>query len=690
MHAYSIPGSRHLAVWALMTCVMCAGVSAEPLSVFEMPGLHRRHQQLAQQMVGAMRRDDSSEMERACREGVALLPHNAVWRYNLACSLARQGKVTEALETLARAIELGFRDADKIAGSEDLKPLRPTTRFQALVTQARETASEPPEGQTIKRVMPVVDGMALVSESNTLWNLDLGHFQALFALPEHPVSDIVTRGLGEAGERVNQWYREGTAAGNHGDFYDNRDNGHSAIDLDILPQVARIVYAPEAKEREAHWGLANIRYPNAVVVGNSSSARAGDAFWRSIPRMALADGTALALLVQHYADNHLYVYPSHHDFRPGPEGGPGEGDTYFAQTPKLLISRGSSYTDQPLIKSVFLALAAFRPEVKATLRRHHLLMPTVQMLLRWSLVGDDPGYLSRAAHPICFPPDAPDRLRMVEMAQGMTTNRVPPQVQLRMVEEQRMTAGRDFFDVKNAEGLFDTPFALARVVRGMPYERRYTVTAMHSRDLNGLPLTFHWRLLQGDPDRVRIRPRDDDPATADIVLQYHPRFPIEPDSPITSTRVDIGVFAHNGHYFSAPGFVSFFYLDNELRTYHSDGRILSVDYAGARDRYVDPMLSLPRNWRDDYRYTPDGQLLGWMRLAQGVRDYTREGFRVERKDRQGRPLTARAVRYIVRAGEDPRQRPELVEVLDNLRVTYEYDGPDDLFGRIVDPQRLHE
>src|SRR5262249_3375063 len=45
-----------------------------------------------------------------------------------------------------------------------------------------------------------------------------------------------------------------------------------------------------------------------------------------------------------------------------------------------------------------------------------------------------------------------------------------------------------------------------------------------------------------------------------------------------SNRVDIGAFVHNGTYYSAPGFVTFSYLDNESRTYDDRGRLLERGY----------------------------------------------------------------------------------------------------------------
>jgi hypothetical protein len=45
-----------------------------------------------------------------------------------------------------------------------------------------------------------------------------------------------------------------------------------------------------------------------------------------------------------------------------------------------------------------------------------------------------------------------------------------------------------------------------------------------------------------------------------------------------SNRVDIGVFVHNGRYYSAPGFVTFYTLDREGRTYTEEGRLVEIDY----------------------------------------------------------------------------------------------------------------
>ncbi len=64
---------------------------------------------------------------------VALEPESAPARYDLACALARGGRRKDALAELQRAVESGFTDATHMAADEDLKSLRETSEFQALL-----------------------------------------------------------------------------------------------------------------------------------------------------------------------------------------------------------------------------------------------------------------------------------------------------------------------------------------------------------------------------------------------------------------------------------------------------------------------------------------------------------------------------------------------------------------------------
>lgn len=64
-------------------------------------------------------------------------PVNDTYWYNLACSYARMAEPARALESLRRAIELGYDDADWMTEDEDLTSLRALPEFADLVNKAR-------------------------------------------------------------------------------------------------------------------------------------------------------------------------------------------------------------------------------------------------------------------------------------------------------------------------------------------------------------------------------------------------------------------------------------------------------------------------------------------------------------------------------------------------------------------------
>ncbi len=340
--------------------------------------------------------------------------------------------------------------------------------------------------------------------------------------------------------------------------------------------------------------------------------------------MAQTDpGVALLQYLQ-YVNRHLYVYPVHVDNNPGHNGagGKGYGDVVPANTPYLLLSQGSSGSDIVFLDALVATLAAFRPEVKRELAAAGTLVPTLQMIFRASnkTVAQPDDYLTGTAHPTAFEGSQVDAEKMVTLAHSMTTEALPPLVQLKIVEEDRPVVGRDYFDVGPREHLLDTPAAIARVVKSSAYARRMVLGAEASKDLGAKPLTFHWVVLRGDAERIRIKKLDGDALSGagsqvELEVDYHERRPIAVGSERESNRVDIGVFAHNGVYYSAPAFVCFYTLDNEKRVYDDQHRIQVIDYTDpdTQANYVDPLLDMRKDWRDEYHYAADGTPLGWTR-----------------------------------------------------------------------------
>jgi len=395
----------------------------------------------------------------------------------------------------------------------------------------------------------------------------------------------IASGRGEVVDLLRGWYGDGTAAGNMGDWYDNRDRGHSGLKMSRYPQLQRVTYTPQQLQRREDYGLQRIILPH-VTVGNSSTSdrpeRTG-----SLPRSYYTGSRGLSFLFTQYVRNNIYIYPEHRDYDPGHNGHGGYGDLYPANTPYLIISQGSSGSDKPFMHGVISMLAAFRPEVKERLVKTGMLMPTLQMILRItgkhvSAPGD---YLTGKAHPTVFSRGNLDLPAMIKLAHEITLDSIPPIALLKVREEGEPIAGRDFFDPDVSEKLCDTPVVIARVFRGVGYRRKMTVSVSKNSDINHRPLTFHWAVLRGDPERVQIRKLSDDGSMAELTVSYHPRRPVQNGSEMTSNRVDIGVFTHNGAYYSPPSFITFFSIDSETRTYGDGGRILEVGY-GAGSPYL--------------------------------------------------------------------------------------------------------
>ena len=390
---------------------------------------------------------------------------------------------------------------------------------------------------------------------------------------------VANRGKGAVGHNLRRWFSDGSAAGNIGDLYDNRDRGHSRLQLNQFPQLAAVTYAPSAVERSMDFGLQTHLLFDRVTFGNSSTAAGGGA-WRSNPRQIYMRPGGPAALYHQYRANHLYVYPEHKDHDPGHNGiGGGHGDVIPANTPYIITSQGSSGSDRAFLRAIACTLAAFDPQTKQALARHGLLMPTVQMILRrcYRGIDSDEDYRTGRAHPTVFEESGLNVDAMIEMAHDMRGDALPPFVQIAVIAESAPVLGRDFFEIDETQKLFDTPAAIARVFRTTDHVYRMVVAAAGT-DVHGRELSYHWAVLRGDAERITITLRNASGTHVEIKVAYHGRRPIEAGSPMASNRVDIGVFVTNGVHSSAPAIVSINTLDCERRTYSTDGRILEVDY----------------------------------------------------------------------------------------------------------------
>ena len=125
----------------------------------------------------------------------------------------------------------------------------------------------------------------------------------------------ITTVSGPTGDLLRKWWVEKTAAGNTGDWYDNRDEAHSDLDTKPYPQLSRFLYTPEDKKARANWAAARVIRP-PVTFGNSSTS-APPTLGGSNPRQYYGSPKGISFLFEQYTKNNLYIYPEHKDYDPG-------------------------------------------------------------------------------------------------------------------------------------------------------------------------------------------------------------------------------------------------------------------------------------------------------------------------------------------------------------------------------------
>lgn len=418
---------------------------------------------------------------------------------------------------------------------------------------------------------------------------------------------------GEAADVLRALEADGRAQGFSGILYDNRDRGHSRLDPARFPRLAWLAYGAELVAEGVDFGLAGGIVLPAVVLGNSSTAITRGPFPRSLPRLAMTTRGLPDVHARLYRANHLYVYPEHRDHD--------EVDLFPANWPYMIVSQGSSGSDRPFLEAIAMTLAAFPPDTFARLRDEDLVAPTVQMILRRHLSGVDSevDYATGLAHPVVFDAALLRPERMVAAAAAMTPESIPPMVRITVIEEDfSASAGLASMD----ERLFDTPSAIARIWRDFGWEREMTVSAAATSDPNGRALSFSWRLLGGVAERVEITPLDPEGRRARLRVTWHDAFTTErPDGPRETSRVDIGVFAHNGVTDSAPAIISISFPTHQQRDYAPSGDgtmgLQSIDYdAIGRGASYDPVLHWSAPWSDAPLRDSAGRIVAWQRTAR--------------------------------------------------------------------------
>ncbi len=624
--------------------VMCNSMGFAQ-SVFDMPQLFPKHLSTLQTFIQTVQRKDFLAAEKAALEGVKLFPNDANWHYNVACIYVYQQRYKEAMEWLTLAVDRGYYHVNQMRKDPDLAPLREGKEtkeaFLALVRRVEEIATKPQQNATLQRacVEPVKTGDEFsVTPKNTQWEWDpqQGGFMTTLVrlLPREevpaytgPYADIVAPWSKEALEK------EGIRA-HYNLLYVNRDEDLSQPNVNGNPFVNLVVYGNEAMKSKAHIGPANGRFSSGLidipVIGSSTTFFQKLPFWRSVPRFIATNGPMTALAYRLAFSNQLYIYDATADismkFR---------GDILTAMQPFYMVTADTTLppfngplngvkAQEEIVELAFAAVEAMRPETRNAMFKSKRFVWTMQRLFR-EAQRDAKGILDPKAHPVAFNLAQIDAKQLLERAHAMTPEMLPPMFAIRMRREDRPIQYVDYFDPTNSELYADTSMSISRIVRGRDYTRTMTIEAMGEAGLR-----YHWFVVNGLEDKIRIKPLTSDGSITTIEVDWHGVYSTPNGTSIR--RVDIACVATRADgVSSAPAFVSLRYLANEQRTY-KDGVLTAIDYTPSANGFVyeDPAITTHKNWKDIFNYDGNGRCLGWTRYApmKAPETFTEQGLRL--------------------------------------------------------------
>ena len=645
----------------------------KPLPIWAYANVWPRHNMLRQQLIEAIRRGDIPAMETTCRSALEFMPGDSTWHYNLACALAYREQAGQALAELEKAILFGFRDAAAIEKDQDFSRINTLPRFKELVQKARDLADKPVPGRPVPApCYAATGGTATLSETNVVFNFDTGVYDALLQLAP-PKASLAEKAATYSASQPNareksiltSWLVDGSAAGNIGDIYINRDLGHSMLATGDFPLLTTLRLTADAKPFRVDVNHPNLFVGNAAVFGNISRGYTTGPFWRSMARASFTEPGGLATRMDLlYRSNQFWVIPCVNDF-----GKPELGDVFPANAPFQFISEGASWSDQPFLRAALAASAALAPQTKKAILRRKLMGPTLQWLLRRTMQGirSESDYLSPRAHPTAFNAKRLDTVALIEKAHALKPENIPPAVNLAVINSRLFpirfpVAGVDYPDTVS-EVLFATSSAISFVLRAPAGARTFLIRAQTFPAQDPLaPST--WKVVHGDPSAVKISA----PLGETLNTPERGFAQITIDRRTLKDRIDVACFAKtHGTDHGAPSIVSFYPVPQETRVYRPDGQIESIAHSNPALVSCDPALALPRRCKDTYTYSPAGKLLGFTRSYNGkdAASFAPTGERVIEKNADG------TARRVVRVKYTARQTGNQVQPLE---LTYTDDG----------------
>ncbi len=486
------------------------------LTVWDYPARQPVHEALCKRFRSALLTNDIESRVETCKKGIALLPDDPIWHYNLACSLAYAKDPAPALDELEKAIDLGFRDVEKMRKDADFKKIAQLPRFKELLDYADSIRDRPifTGPLAVAPAIGVAGKPLVLGAPNLAWDFERGCFNALVQWAEP--SSLPYAGL----------------------LYVNRDGGHSTLVMTNWPGLTPIGFDLDGRQRGMDLDFPNTAYPYPVI-GNASRAMTVGPLWRSLPRAMMTGETRrLPLMQAFYLSNQFWVYPAAFDYPPLGTN----GNVFASTTPYWLVSQGRSWSDQYYLRAALLVWRSLKPAVRAEIVRRGLWAPVLQMLMRGALktAPRPEDYFTAKANPSAFPPNGLDTARLAASAAALTVEALPPVALVANVSGLD-TGGEGEWP----ELTYATPCAWAAVLRIDSPQRTFIITAAGGEE-------YRFAVVQDDRRAAQLTHLGTD--TARVVLRR--------DLMTPTNHVDIAVYTRGkGTRWSAPSFVSFAVVD---------------------------------------------------------------------------------------------------------------------------------
>ena len=206
---------------------------AERVSMWDMPDYAKRFFEIDafQDWCNEDKKARYGEFEQACREAIAMKIEPPVWYYNLACTLAVQGKQEDAIEALEQAVVAGYNKAELAKSDGDFESISNDPRFVRLLQ-----VMDLPDltgWQWANKPAMVVDDVVELTEDNVYFGF-IAHMY---------IGTVEEDGYGRI-------------------YYMDRDG----LEGPAIKGYVTVKYDEEAKKRGRHLGLANTAINNGLTV----------------------------------------------------------------------------------------------------------------------------------------------------------------------------------------------------------------------------------------------------------------------------------------------------------------------------------------------------------------------------------------------------------------------------------------